>query len=181
MSENSIIIIIDPDGKIYEIPKNPIEVNHKEVFIRANKIIPELLNEIPENISDSGGYEYSSYTAASGYAVLWPTDINCNKIMVLSIPKIPSKEQIDAIIHILPKIQDKELHSVVCYFKKRRSNKITYQILSGNGDFFDTNARIISYFSNIINLNGALQEERKLDIVEVNEDKLEFKKSNYNI
>lgn len=166
MSNNTIITIIDPDGEIYEIPKNPVEGNHKEVFIRANKIIPDLLEGIPDNIKDSGGYEHSSYAAASGYAVLWPTDINNDKIMVLSIPKIPTKEQMDVIIHTLPKLQNKELHSVVCCFKKRRSTKITYQILSGNGEFFDTSAKIISYFSNINNLNSSLQEEKKLDIVQ---------------
>ena len=165
---NSIITIISSDGEITETPKLEGEKDHSEAFARACVLIPGLLDDFQDDPKKSGGFEYARFVAATGNVVIWPTNINNDQMMIISLPKDPTPEQMTTTIKILPTLKEKEVYANVCRLKKPRSSVIISETLSSSGDFLEAYGKIVSYFNKVNDMNSMLTH-REEEPMEVNE------------
>lgn len=158
---DSIITIISPDGEKTEVPKVQGEKDHSEAFARARVLIPGLLDDFQCDPKKSGGFEYACFVAATGNVVIWPTNINNDQMMIVSLPKVPTTEQMATTIEELPTLKEKKVYANVCRFKKPRSPIIVSETLSGTGDFLDAYGKIVSYFNKITDMNSMLTQPKE--------------------
>ncbi len=158
---NSIITIISSDGEITEIPKVQGEKDHSEAFARACVLIPGLLDDFQDDPKKSGGFEHARFVAATGNVVIWPTNINNDQMMIISLPKDPTAEQMATTIKLLPTLREKEVYANVCRFKKPRSPIIVSETLSSTGDFLEAYGKIVSYFNKINDMNSMLTQPKE--------------------
>ena len=169
----NVISIITPTGEVIDMKRNPSESMHGEVFARVDEVDPSLLEEFEMDRTRSGGFDYAAYLAANGNVVFWPTNINDNDIMIISLPKTPTLDQIKEIKRLIKELKEMEVYVSICSFKNMRSKKVKAETLSGNGEFLSAYEKTIEYLKNIEMLESMLSD---LETQEV--DLSEYMKSN---
>ena len=160
--KKNTIILIPPNGEIIPVPREKDETNHSQVFLRACKIIPGLLDNFIADPEKSGGYEFSCFLAANNYVIFWPSNINSEDIMIISMPKTPTKDQILNIRKIFPYLKNsEEVYVSICEFKKKNSYKIRRESLSSTGEYEDAFRVLSNYLEKVEMLNDMLKEEEE--------------------
>ena len=87
------ITLIDIDGELITIDKD-FYSDHSPAFEKLEEQIRGLFYGYVNNPKNSSGYDLATFVAASGYVIIWPLDINKTDMEMISLPEIPTKEQI---------------------------------------------------------------------------------------
>lgn len=157
--EKNILYIILPNGRVVKLPKKGKEINHNKAFKKLNNLYPNLFEDY--NILDGdGGYELSSYLAANGKIVLWPTDINRADMVVTSMPKLMTTEQCLSLKNLIKMINKNTiLYASVLSYKKKNSTKIILESISSSGDYNECLNKIKEFLDKMIYLNELMDSE----------------------
>lgn len=157
----NIVILFTQDGEILCLPREMSEVNHSQAYQRLEKMVPGLLDGFEENLKKSGGYELSSYVAANGDAILFPSNINNSDMMVLALPK-PMEDKVgEKVLEFLELIPGIQLYVYASRFKNLRSRKVVHEFMSNNGDYNHALNKVREYCETSKELNslGQISDE----------------------
>lgn len=133
-----------------------------EAFSRLEKLIPDILVGFPdEKRNQSGGYEFSSFVAANGKVVFWPSDINNPENMIVTLPQVPENIQGRQVENIFPALEEFSVYACTAHFRKPRSPKIVTTPLCSSGDFEETYNKVKNYLS----LSAMLNEPEHIENV----------------
>ena len=117
--DENIIGIIEKDGNIINIKKQPQELYHFQTFLRvASDYIPDLFDGLPLDPRAYTGYQYATLIAKKGYAIFVPASFSHKDVMILSLPKDISQSQKEVIESLLPQLFHSYLYILVCNNKK---------------------------------------------------------------
>ena len=160
--KENCLVLIDENGKIFAVPRIQGEKNHSEAFSRLEKLIPDILVGFPdEKRNQSGGYEFSSFVAANGKVVFWPSDINNPENMIVTLPQVPENIQGRQVENIFPALEEFSVYACTAHFRKPRSPKIVTTPLCSSGDFEETYNKVKNYLS----LSAMLNEPEHIENV----------------
>lgn len=160
--EENSILVIDSDGKAIALPRVEAESNHSQAFLRLEKEFPGILDDYPEDIKSSGGFELASFIGAHGFAVIWPSDINNPNIMIVTLPYMTLPAQGRTVCGYLPFLEGRDVYASVVRFKKYRSSKVVKESLAGSGDYFEAVDKITDYVRKAEMLHEMLEDETKI-------------------
>ena len=146
------IIIIDIDGELVTVDKK-LYVDHTPAFKELSEKIKGLFYGFINDPRISSGYDFATFVAASGYIVIWPLDINKSNIEMISIPEVPTLEQINVIKNMYYLFEKKEVYATNSKFKKRNSHVPRTVSLSDSGNYEDMVASLNNYFEIIEKLD----------------------------
>ena len=161
--ENGLSIVL-PDGKVENIKRDFNEKSHSDLFLRANKKIPGLLEGFNLDPKISGGYEFSCYLAANNNTVFCPSNVNDNSIMIVTMPKYPSKNQIKEIKRLFKELKNQEVYVLLCSFKKKKKSKVFIDRLSSSGEFLDAYDKVMNYLNKIEAINDILEDTKNSEV-----------------
>lgn len=146
--QENCLVVIDEEGRIIAVPRIPGEKNHGEAFSRLEKLVPDILAGFPdEKRNQSGGYEFSSFAAANGMAVFWPSDINNPEIMIVTLPQVPENKQSKQVEYVFPALAEFSVYVCTAHFKSSRSPRIITTSLSSSGDFIKAFEKLRDYLA----------------------------------
>lgn len=139
------ITIIDIDGEIINIDKD-VYVDHTPAFMKLSEKIKGLFCGFVKDPKISSGYDFATFVAASGYIIIWPLDINKSDMLMISIPEVPTMEQIGVIKNMYPLFENREVYVTNSKFKKRNSHVPRTVSLSESGNCEDMIKSLDDYF-----------------------------------
>lgn len=143
--ENHPITLIDIDGELININRE-YYTDHTPAFEKLESMIKGLFYGYEKNLKNSSGYEMATFVAASGYVVIWPLDINKTNPLMISIPEIPTTEQIERLENMYPLFENKEVYATNSKFKKRSSHVPRTIPISESGQYEDVVNSLGEYF-----------------------------------
>ncbi|MBR3898114.1 MAG: hypothetical protein IKJ43_02400 [Bacilli bacterium] len=146
------ITIIDIDGELISIDKS-LYVDHTPAFMELSEKINGLLYGFEKDPTVSSGYDFATFVAASGYIIIWPLDINKSDMLMISIPEIPTLEQINVLKGMYELFENREVYVTNSKFKKRSSHVPRTIPLSDSGKYEDAVKSLDDYFELIKKLN----------------------------
>lgn len=152
------ITIIDQDGKIITTEKQGLEKNHCQVFARLEEENPGLLENYPLNIDESGGYDLACFCGATEKIVIWPSDINNDEIIIVTLPEVLSNIQCRNITDFIPLLETHEVYVNVSKFKKRNSPKVISKSISSSGNAEEAIDAINDYIDKCLLINDTGEE-----------------------
>lgn len=139
------ITIIDIDGELISLDRERY-VNHTPAFFKLEEKISGILDGFVRDPNRSSGYDFATYIAASGYIIIWPVDINNTEREMISIPEVPTKEQIEQLKSMCFLFKDKEVYATFSKFKKRNTSRPQTVPLSSSGKYEDMLIALNEYF-----------------------------------
>lgn len=161
MLQKYCLIMFTQDGEVITLPREASEVNHHQAYQRLAQLVPGLFDGFEENPQKSGGYELSSYIAANGDAVLFPSNINNSELMVLALPKPMENKIGEKVLEFLELVGEIRLYVYSAHFKNLRSKKVIHEFLSNCGDYNYAMTKVREYYevSKKMNDLGNISEE----------------------
>lgn len=150
--EKHPITIIDIDGELINIDKE-YYTDHTPAFEKLGDELKGLLYGFVNDPKNSSGYDLATFVAASGYIILWPLDINKTNMQMISIPEIPTRQQIQKLKEMYFLFKDKEVYATNSKFKKRNSHIPRTIPLSESGKYEDMVNILNNYFAVIEQLD----------------------------
>ena len=135
--KNNVMVVVDQEGKIVKIPRKENEMNHIEVLKSANLIQKDILEGFDWNQNMTGGFELTSFIAANGNAIIWPSNINEDFWMIISVPENGTVSQYQTISELLETLSDKKVIIMSVRYKKanNKKSKIIQEGISISGDY----------------------------------------------
>ena len=155
--EKHPITIIDIDGELINIDKD-FYTDHTPAFLKLSEELKGLLYGFVKDPKNSSGYDLATFVAASGYIILWPLDINKTDMQMISIPEIPTKQQIKKLKEMYFLFEDKEVYATNSKFKKRNSHIPRTVPLSDSGKYDDMVSSLNEYFKVVEQLDECGEE-----------------------
>lgn len=143
--EEHPITLIDIDGKLINIDRDNYK-DHTQAFLKLKEKIDGLLYGFVKDPNCSSGYDFAAFVAASGYIIIWPVDINKTNMEIISIPEMPTREQLQRIKSMLFLFKNKEVYVTNSKFKKRNSHIPKTVPLSDSGKYEDMIKSLEEYF-----------------------------------
>ncbi len=146
------ITIIDIDGELVSIDKL-LYVDHTPAFKELSEKINGLFYGFEKDPTVSSGYDFATFVAASGYVIIWPLDINKSDMEMISLPEVPTLEQIEVLKSMYGLFENREVYVTNSKFKKRSSHVPRTIPLSDSGKYEDAIKSLDDYFELILKLN----------------------------
>ena len=152
--EKYAITVIDEYGKIIAEERKGNAKNHFEVFSKLQEQDPYLLEGYQKSLEASGGFELSHYCAANDKVVIWPSEINSSKIILVTLPEMATNEQCSSLKKLLPFLSEKEVYITTARFKKKRSPKVIYRSIPTSGSSSKAQNALNEYMDKCIAINN---------------------------
>ena len=135
--KENVIAIIDKEGTLLGIPRKENEMYHLDAFLRTEFVDETILKDFNWNQRITGGFELSSFIAANGKAVVWPSNINDDLWMVISVPENGTTPQYQKVSELLETLNDRKVVIMSVRYKKENNKKsrIIRKEISSSGDY----------------------------------------------
>ncbi len=133
--ENIGVILIDPDGVDNVEHARETEKCHGFIYERLQERVPDILKGYTSSLTTSSGFELANYCAASNNVVIWPTNVNDDTMIIVTLPSVLTEEQWATTQEYLGVLLGHEVFVSTARFKKpNRSTKVIQQTLYQDGD-----------------------------------------------
>lgn len=161
----NVLIVIKEDGEIIYLPRVEGEKDHHEAYERLSKLIPGLLDGFEMELNESPGFELANHVAATGRAVIWPSDITDAEttMFVVTLPKPLSNNTALSVSNLLPVLIGREVYANTAHFSGFKNTGYINEEFPCDGTYIDAECKIMQYIKASMALNS-LSTETEEDI-----------------